>query len=113
MIQNRYATTKLISWPDVNNLQGCNLGAAMCCFVSNRNSNKSTPINNSDMYHMYFHNAQESGNVRDGYPIYGNELEGGFNCHGFLWSEYEGHAEIIFKENIIFHVAMKYELYDT
>ena len=112
IIDDTYAATKPISWPDVHNLQGCNLRAAMCCYVSNRVGEATEPEGNSEACYMDFKKAQQSSHVRDGYSIYGDNIEGSLNCHGFAWGNDGGEVASALKGSNLFHVAMKHELYD-
>jgi len=102
-----------IAWPDVHNFHGCELRAAMCCFVSRREPNGVELEDNSDACYMDFKKARQSSHVRDGYSIYGNGAEGNLNCQGIAWGNDPGHADSAFKGNNLFHVAMKNGLYDN
>lgn len=107
-----------ISWPDVHNFHGCELRAAMCCFVSRREASLPTADqdsedDNSNACYMNFKKARQSSHVRDGYSIYGNGAEGSLKCHGFAWGNDPGYADSAFKGNNLFEVAMKKKLYDN
>lgn len=109
------ATPRGISMPDVHNFHGCELRAAMCCFVSRREVLNGDPEfeDNSDACYMDFKKARQSSHVRDGYSIYGNGTEGNLNCHGFAWGNDVGYADAAFRGNNLFEVAMKKKLYDN
>mmetsp|Transcript_5166 Transcript_5166/g.8105 ORF Transcript_5166/g.8105 Transcript_5166/m.8105 type:complete len:1028 (-) Transcript_5166:764-3847(-) len=94
-----------ISLPHVHNFEGCELRAAMCCYVAARDAD-SEPTDNSDACYMEFKNSQESSHVRDGYSIYPDDSEGAFACHGFVWGNDSGYADAAFKGNTLFDVAL-------
>jgi len=104
---------RAIDMPHVHNFKGCELRAAMCCYVADRKSGEADadPSDNSDACYMDFQRAQESSHVRNGYSIYGNGVEGNLNCHGFAWGNDEGYADSALKGNSLFQVAMYDSLY--
>eukprot|EP00546_Thalassionema_frauenfeldii_P001637 CAMPEP_0178938414 /NCGR_PEP_ID=MMETSP0786-20121207/26315_1 /TAXON_ID=186022 /ORGANISM="Thalassionema frauenfeldii, Strain CCMP 1798" /LENGTH=1040 /DNA_ID=CAMNT_0020617125 /DNA_START=57 /DNA_END=3179 /DNA_ORIENTATION=- len=99
-----------IAFPDVHNFEGCELRAAMCCYVAARDVDYE-PEDNSDACYMDFSKSRQSSHVRDGYSIYGDGSEGNFACHGFAWGNDSGYNDAAFKGNTLFDVAMKNELY--
>jgi len=107
----KYASNKIVSWPNMHNFDTCNLRAAMCCYVTNRL--KSGEEDNSDVCYTDFTRSQQSSHVRDGYSIYNDDLMGNLKCHGFAWGNDDGYVESVLKGNNLFNIAMVNELYET
>jgi len=106
MVANeKFEDKKAISFPDVHNFEGCELRAAMCCYVAARDAD-SSPTDNSDACYMEFKNSRQSSHVRDGYSIYPDDSEGPFACHGFAWGNDSGYADAAFKGNTLFDLAL-------
>jgi len=103
-----------ISLPDVHNFHGCELRAAMCCYVGARTAAGtplSEPLDNSDACYMDFSQSKQSSHVRDGYSIYGNGVEGNLHCHGFAWGNDEGYGDAQFRGNTLFEIALNQSLH--
>jgi hypothetical protein len=132
------AQKKIIAWPGslpnfqyvdpaTDEIQGCALTAAMCCWIQDRqvdgagdcdaehdeNCVDADPEGNTDVCYVDMSRAQQSNHVAAGFAIFdgaGNE-EGKAYCHGFAWSADENNASHRYKGNALFHVAMYENLY--
>jgi hypothetical protein len=121
-IYDNFAQNTPISWPEAFNLQGCELRAAMCCFVADRQANDNNgncntndcadadPGDNTDLCYTDMSRSQRAAHVRDGYSIYGDGVEGGLHCHGLAWGDNSG-VEDALKGNNLFYVSMYDHLY--
>ena len=85
----------------------------MCCYVSNLVGESTETKTNSEACYMDFTKTQKSIHVRDGYSIYGDNIEGDLDCHRFSWGNDAGKVASATKGGNLFHVAMKYELYNV
>jgi hypothetical protein len=108
MAADKFDATHAIAFPDVHNFEGCELRAAMCCYVAARNADYA-PVDNSDACYMDFSQSRQSSHVRDGYSIYPGDSEGNLACHGFAWGN--DSAAAAFKGNTLFEVALEHGLY--
>jgi len=108
----KFDGNRAIAFPDVHNFEGCELRAAMCCYVAARDADYE-PEDNSDACYMDFSKSRQSSHVRDGYSLYPGDSEGNLACHGFAWGNDSGLAGAAFKGNTLFDVALKHSLYTS
>ena len=89
------------AWPNVTSLENCEIRAAMCCWVSDRqagdnNGNCNTPYDErctnadpGDNTEICAVDMARSGNssiyMEDGASFYPGNSEGSTHCHGFAW----------------------------
>lgn len=124
-------------WPShVDNFDNCEIRAAMCCWVSDRqagdnNGNCNTPYDqncldadpadNTELCAVDMSRSPESVHVNDGISIYaggyngldGNarDTEGPTHCHGFAWGLDQYEADARYKANNLFYVSMYDHMY--
>ena len=119
---DNFAEKHQISWPESHQFANCELRAAMCCFVADRQANDNNgncndadcddadPADNTDLCLVDMAKSARSAHVRDGYSIYKDDTEGDVHCHGLAWGNNNG-SEDTFKGNNLFYVAMYDHMY--
>ncbi len=111
-----------ITFPDnLINFESCELNAAMCCFVQDRqagdnNGNCNTPYDencvdanpadNVDICYVDMARAPTSSRTTDGFAIFDGEDEDDSHCHGFAWAEDDTDPSARFRGNNLFYVSM-------
>jgi hypothetical protein len=111
----------------IQDLDGCDLNAAYCCFAQDRqagdnNGNCATPYeyncvdkdpaDNTNICYIDHSRSSKSSHVSGGFSIFGDlvknkeNIEGSVHCHGFAWSEDELHRDSVLKGNLLFYVSM-------
>lgn len=110
----------------IQDLDGCDLNAAYCCFAQDRqagdnNGNCATPYeyncvdkdpaDNANICYVDHTRSSKSSHVDSGFSIYvqgGKEnIEGPVHCHGFTWPDNDPlHQDSILKGNLLFYVSM-------
>lgn len=113
----RYATSQLLSWPNHHALENCDVGAAMCCYVSNRKTCTNAecnddPIDNTDVCYVNMKESRYSAHVRDGWSIYTDAEEPVF-CKGFAWGTDDGSIDSALKGNALFQLSFVEQLMDN
>jgi len=123
--------------PDIPNfdLDTCNLNAAMCCYVQDRQADDGNgncdngdnndqydtlcvdkdPGDNTDLCLVDWNRAPFSNGVgSDGFTVYAednDEGEGNIHCHGFAWPNDDAHMYSRYKGNNLFFVSMYDHMY--
>jgi len=132
------ASKKLVTWPTsgVDNFESCELNAAMCCWVQDRqadddNGNCETPYpnanpdssdvwtpdncidkdpaDNTDVCYVDLSRSTSSNRVKSGGIIFDDKAgvrEGDAHCHGFAWSNDEFDISRKYRGNNLFYVSM-------
>jgi len=111
-----------ITFPDhLINFEKCELNAAMCCFVQDRQAGDNNgnckkpydtdcvdadPADNTDICYVDFARAPTSSRTTDGFALFEGEDEDDSHCHGFAWGDDATEAEARFKGNNLFYVSM-------
>jgi len=126
---NGIAQSKGVKWPDKmdNFKDGCKLGAAMCCWVQDRqagdnngncatpydtNCHDADPADNVDVCYVDMQRAPTSSRTPQGFALFDQNTEGDSHCHGFAWSGLDPtHQSAKFKANNLFYVSMYDHLY--
>jgi len=122
-----------LQWPgdsptSMSNFANCELQAAMCCWVSDRqandnNGNCATPYDtrcldadpgdNTDLCAVDIaRSVKDSVHVNDGFAIFSDAEEGPVHCHGLAWGEDETEADFRYRANNLFYVSMSDHLHD-
>lgn len=122
-----------LQWPgdaptSMSNFDNCQLQAAMCCWVSDRqandnNGNCATPYDerctdadpgdNTDLCAVDMaRSTEDSSHVDDGFAIFPSNDEGPVHCHGFAWGEDEMEADFRYRANNLFYVSMSDHMHD-
>jgi hypothetical protein len=119
--ERRVAERGLIDLPEIVNFEECEVRAAMCCWVSDRQADDDNgdcatpydencvdadPSDNTDVCAVKLGRAQGSNNVKNGVTLFPGGREGKTHCHGFAWTADELDTSAIFKGNSLFHVSM-------
>ncbi|KAL7539606.1 hypothetical protein ACHAXR_009433 [Thalassiosira sp. AJA248-18] len=135
-MQANSVATRPIEFPSyLPQFDNCNVGAVMCCHVSDRQSNDlegtcndatgtgdgcadADPLGNTDVCVASMADAQVSNRVQKGLAVYHlndqvEASEGSVNCHGFAWDNVDAESgSSRYKGNMLFDVAFKQSLYD-
>jgi len=110
-------------WPDeIDNFKECEVRAAMCCWVSDRqagdnNGNCNTPYDErctnadpGDNTEICAVDMARSGNssiyMEDGASFYPGNSEGSTHCHGFAWGTDLTEPEYRYAANNLFYISM-------
>lgn len=116
------AQSRGITFPEnLINFDSCELNAAMCCFVQDRqardnNGNCATPYDencvdadpadNTDICYVDMSRSPTSSRTTDGFSLFEHEDEDDSHCHGFAWAEDPTDPSARFKGNNLFYVSM-------
>jgi hypothetical protein len=101
-IFERHADRRQMTWPDsYQNFEGCQLNAAMCCWVDYDATLDAEYHNNTEICYVDHERAPSSNHINAGFSLYGDihGHEEAF-CHGFAWES--GSLDDIFKGNHLF-----------
>jgi len=124
-------------WPShIDNFDNCEMRAAMCCWVSDRQANDNNgncatpydencvdadPADNTELCAVDMARGSNSTEFKDGLSIYaggfnqvdGNtrDSEGPTHCHGFAWGLDPYEADSRYKANNLFYVSMYDHMY--
>jgi hypothetical protein len=111
----------------VQDLDGCDLNAAYCCFAQDRqagdnNGNCATPYeyncvdkdpaDNTNICLVDHTRSTKANHVSAGFSLYGDlkrgreNIEGSVHCHGFAWGEDPLDVDNVYKGNLLFYVSM-------
>merc|ERR1712183_872585 len=122
-----------IQWPgdsptSMSNFANCELQAAMCCWVSDRqandnNGNCKTPYDTKCLDADPADNTQLCGvsmkrsisdavHINDGFAVWENDEEGPIHCHGLAWGKDENEPDFRYRANNLFYVSMSDHLHD-
>lgn len=117
------------AWPKVTNLENCEIRAAMCCWVSDRqanddNGNCKTPYDtscadadpsaNTELCAVDYakSDATSSSYVDDGISLFPYNDEGPVHCHGMAWSNDDMEAGARYRGNNLFYISMYDHMYN-
>jgi len=110
----------------IQDLDGCDLNAAFCCFAQDRqagdnNGNCATPYeyncrdkdpaDNTNICYIDHTRSSKSNHVSAGFSIFGDvqtnkeNIEGSVHCHGFAWGEDPLHTDNVYKGNLLQYVS--------
>jgi hypothetical protein len=123
---NPYNTENVIG--GIQDLDGCDLNAAYCCFAQDRqagdnNGNCATPYeyncvdkdpaDNTNICFVDHTRSKKANHVDGGFSIYGDlktgkeNIEGAVHCHGYVWPDADPlRADAVLKGNLLFYVSM-------
>jgi len=111
----------------IQDLDGCDLNSAYCCFAQDRqagdnNGNCATPYeyncvdkdpaDNTNICYIDHNRSSKSSHVDSGFSIFGDlqtgkeNIEGSVHCHGFAWSDDPLHRDTVMRGNLLFYVSM-------
>mmetsp|Transcript_12289 Transcript_12289/g.26706 ORF Transcript_12289/g.26706 Transcript_12289/m.26706 type:complete len:419 (-) Transcript_12289:83-1339(-) len=111
----------------IDDLDGCDLNAAYCCFAQDRqagdnNGNCATPYeynchdkdpaDNTNICYIDHQRSSKSSHVDSGFSIFGDlvtnkeNIEGSVHCHGFAWGEDPLQSDAVYKGNLLFYISM-------
>ena len=117
-----------MEWPShIENFEECEMRAAMCCWVSDRqandnNGNCATPYDtrcvdadpgdNTDLCAVDMaRSGTDSAHVNDGIALFDSNTEGPVHCHGMAWGLDETEADARYKGNNLFYISMYDHMY--
>lgn len=107
---DQYTSDHLLSFPQHHALDQCDVGAAMCCWVTSRGA--SALAANSDVCYVDMKASRLTAHVKDGYSVYGDTAGGGnAHCRGFAWGTDGGSVHGALKGNALFKVGFADHLY--
>lgn len=124
-------------WPShIDNFDNCEMRAAMCCWVSDRQANDNNgncaepydencldadPADNTEICAVDMSRSSYSTNFNDGISIYqggfntndgqSRDSEGATHCHGLAWGLDDYEADARYKGNNLFYVSMYDHMY--
>merc|ERR1711971_1229786 len=96
-VNDKFASSRVLTMPKHHALHRCDIGAAMCCFTDSR----TVLADNSDVCYVNMKASRYTAHVRDGYSIYGDEP---VYCEGFAWGNDWGISSAL-KGNALFKVG--------
>lgn len=121
------AQSKGMEFPeDMTNFENCEIGAAMCCWIQDRQANDNNggcatpyddncidedPADNTDICYVDMERDTGSSHVPGGFAVFEGGSEGDTHCHGFAWDEAEEDAIARYRGNNLFYVSMYDHLY--
>ena len=124
---NNIAQERGMEFPDdMTNFENCEIGAAMCCWIQDRQANDNNggcatpydencvdedPADNTDICYVDMERDIGSSHVPGGFAVFEGESEGDTHCHGFAWDAAEQDAIARYKGNNLFYVSMYDHLY--
>ena len=124
---NDLAQERGMEFPDdMTNFENCEIGAAMCCWIQDRQANDNNggcttpydencvdedPADNTDICYVDMERDIGSSHVPGGFAVFEGESEGDTHCHGFAWDAAEEDAIARYKGNNLFYVSMYDHLY--
>jgi len=112
---------------EIQDLDGCDLNAAYCCFAQDRqagdnNGNCATPYeyncvdkdpaDNTNICYVDHARSSMASDVDSGFSIFGDlqtgkeNIEGSVHCHGFTWGDDPLSQDNVYKGNLLFYVSM-------
>lgn len=103
-LDDKYSTSRLLSYPKHHALDNCDVGAAMCCFVASRTTPEPVDSKNSDVCYVDMQASRRTAHVADGYSIYGGSTDNVY-CEGFAWGNDGGSMASALKGNALFKVG--------
>ena len=111
----------LVEFPRYPQFRGCQAQSAYCCWPQDRQANDNNG-NCDDPYDQDCIDADPADNTDLCYVSYGNKnrlffphddnnnqpyrAEGPIHCHGFAWSDQDGHTSAAYRGNNLFYVSM-------
>jgi len=108
-------------------LDGCDLNAAYCCFAQDRQAGDNNgncakpyeyncvdkdPADNANICYIDHSRSAKASHVSSGFSIFTDvkrgleNIEGPVHCHGLVWPEDPLHQDNVFKGNLLFYVSM-------
>lgn len=121
-IRDNVANSRVITFPDyIDNFENCELRAAMCCFVQDRQANDNNgncakpydtncadadPGDNTDVCYVDMARAPTSSHTKKGYAVFEEEDEGPTHCHGIAWATDPTDNSAKYKGNNLFYFSM-------
>lgn len=135
VIQSFYdstVTTTVLTFPDgeqeedyfVEGLQDCSSNSVICCYVADRQNDgfgtcrdnvdckDEEPVDNTDVCYVRYRETAFAAHVAGGVSLFPSNIEGPVHCEGFVWASDENDASYRFRGNLLFHLALKKNLYD-
>jgi len=114
----------------INNIvdtDGCDLNAAYCCFVQDRQAGDNNgncaapyehhcwdrdPADNTNICYVDHRRSAKSSRVDSGFSVFGDlannkeNIEGAVHCHGFAWGDDPLSTDNVYKGNLLFYLSM-------
>merc|ERR1711862_326057 len=102
-VNSTLSGSRVLEWPNHHALDQCDVGAAMCCTTSSRDSSQADP--NSEICYVDMAASRRSARVNDGYSIYGQDQTNDVYCEAFAWGTDEGSIKSALKGNALFEIG--------
>jgi len=102
-VSSTLSGSRVLEWPNHHALDQCDVGAAMCCTTSSRDSSGANP--NSEICYVDMAASRRSARVNDGYSIYGQDQTNDVYCEAFAWGTDEGSIKSALKGNALFEIG--------
>jgi len=114
-------------WPyHIDNFENCEIRAAMCCWVQDRQANDNNgncnkpyddncidkdPADNTEICAVDLSRDPNATFVDDGAMIFRGDDEGDTHCHGFAWGTDSMEADARYRANNLFYISQYDHLY--
>jgi hypothetical protein len=121
-IHDEIASENGIEFPAyLTNFENCELRAAMCCFVQDRQANDKNgnckepyeekcvdadPADNTDICYHDMENSPTSSRTEKGFNIFQENDDGDSHCHGLAWATDEFDSSNLYKGNNLFYITL-------
>ena len=111
---DKFASSRVLTYPDHHALDRCDIGAAMCCFVTSTGASAESPAPsnaNAEACYTDIKASRYSAHVRNGYSIYPSDGVDDIYCEGFAWGTDKGSVDAGLKGNELFKVGFMNNFY--
>ncbi|EJK74174.1 hypothetical protein THAOC_04165 [Thalassiosira oceanica] len=111
-----YASSNVFTYPDHHALKNCDIGAAMCCFVTHKDAPLESPAAsspNAEMCYTDIEYSRYSAHVRKGFSVYGEDGTDDVMCHGFAWGTDHGSVDAALAGNALFKIGFMSDFYTS
>lgn len=115
-VNDKYASSNVFTYPDHHALKNCDIGAAMCCFVTHKDAPLESPAAsspNAEMCYTDIEYSRYSAHVRKGFSVYGEDGTDDVMCHGFAWGTDHGSVDAALAGNALFKIGFMSDFYTS
>jgi len=115
-VNDNFASSRILAYPDHHALEHCDIGAAMCCFTTSKTAPVDAPAPtemNAEVCYTDIKASRYSAHVQDGYSIYAADNVDDLYCEGFAWGTDNGSIDAGLKGNELFMVGFMNNFYNS
>jgi len=115
-VNDNFASSRILTYPDHHALENCDIGAAMCCFTTSKAASADAPAPtelNAEACYTDIKASRYSAHVKDGYSIYAADNVEDLYCEGFAWGTDNGSIDAGLKGNELFMVGFMNNFYNN